>query len=35
MGLNEVDTMARGSTLMVNPLPSIGQVFAILVQEEN
>ncbi|KAH0639117.1 hypothetical protein KY285_035703 [Solanum tuberosum] len=34
MGLNEVYTIIRGSMLMMNPLPSMGQAFALLVQEE-
>ncbi|XP_047251616.1 uncharacterized protein LOC124886720 [Capsicum annuum] len=34
MGLNEVYTIIRGSLLMMNPLPSMGQAFALLVQEE-
>lgn len=34
MGLNEIYTVIRGSILMMNPLPSIGQAFALLVQEE-
>ncbi|XP_070004227.1 uncharacterized protein [Nicotiana sylvestris] len=34
MGLNEVYTAVRGSTLMMNPLPSIAQAFSILIQEE-
>ncbi|XP_075075426.1 uncharacterized protein LOC142162723 [Nicotiana tabacum] len=34
MGLNEVDTIIRGSILMMNPLPSIAQDFSILIQEE-
>ncbi|XP_075077335.1 uncharacterized protein LOC107827678 [Nicotiana tabacum] len=34
MGLNEVYTVVRGSILMMNPLPSIAQVFSILIQEE-
>ncbi|XP_070057351.1 uncharacterized protein LOC142167174 [Nicotiana tabacum] len=34
MGLNEVYTVGRGSTLMMNPLPSIAQAFFILIQEE-
>ncbi|KAH0739575.1 hypothetical protein KY290_038280 [Solanum tuberosum] len=34
MGLNEVYTIMRGSILMMTPLPSMGQVFALLVQEE-
>ena len=34
MGLNEVYTIIRGNMLMMNPLPSMGQAFALLVQEE-
>ncbi|KAJ8544126.1 hypothetical protein K7X08_028637 [Anisodus acutangulus] len=34
MGLNEVYTVVRGSTLMMNPLPSMTQAFSIFVQEE-
>ncbi|XP_019237254.1 PREDICTED: uncharacterized protein LOC109217452 [Nicotiana attenuata] len=34
MGLNEVYTAVRGSILMMNPLPSLAQAFAILIQEE-
>ncbi|XP_070021411.1 uncharacterized protein [Nicotiana sylvestris] len=34
MGLNEVYTVIRGSILMMNPLPTIAQVFSILIQEE-
>ncbi|KAH0632747.1 hypothetical protein KY284_035533 [Solanum tuberosum] len=34
MGLNEVYTIMRGSILMMTPLPSMGQAFALLVQEE-
>ncbi|KAH0771050.1 hypothetical protein KY290_015031 [Solanum tuberosum] len=34
MGLNEVYTIIRGSILMMNPLPSVAQAFAILIQEE-
>ncbi|XP_049413174.1 uncharacterized protein LOC125876101 [Solanum stenotomum] len=34
MGLNEVYTIIRGSILMMNPLPSMAQAFALLVQEE-
>jgi len=31
MGLNEVYTIIRGSILMMNPLPSMAQAFALLV----
>ncbi|XP_009630157.1 uncharacterized protein [Nicotiana tomentosiformis] len=31
MGLNEVYTVVRGSILMMNPLPSIAQAFALLI----
>ncbi|XP_047256056.1 uncharacterized protein LOC124888812 [Capsicum annuum] len=34
MGLDEVYIVIRGSILMMNPFPSMGQVFAILIQEE-
>ncbi|XP_019255103.1 PREDICTED: uncharacterized protein LOC109233688 [Nicotiana attenuata] len=34
MGLNEAYTVVRGSILMMNPLPSLAQAFAILIQEE-
>ncbi|KAL3354369.1 hypothetical protein AABB24_018823 [Solanum stoloniferum] len=34
MGLNKVYTIIRGSILMMNPLPSMAQAFALLVQEE-
>ncbi|XP_025884882.2 uncharacterized protein [Solanum lycopersicum] len=34
MGLNEVYTIIRGNMLMMNPLTSMGQAFALLVQEE-
>ncbi|XP_009792129.1 uncharacterized protein [Nicotiana sylvestris] len=34
MGLNEVYTVVRGRILMMNPLPSMAHVFALLVQEE-
>nr|XP_010315243.1 uncharacterized protein LOC104645417 [Solanum lycopersicum] len=34
MGLNVVYTTIRGSILMMNPLPSLAQAFALLVQEE-
>nr|XP_009602511.1 uncharacterized protein LOC104097618 [Nicotiana tomentosiformis] len=34
MGLNEVYTIVRGNILMMNPLPSLAQAFAILIQEE-
>ncbi|XP_019261003.1 PREDICTED: uncharacterized protein LOC109238956 [Nicotiana attenuata] len=34
MGLNEVYTVARGSILMMNPLPSLAQAFSLLVQDE-
>ncbi|XP_070035539.1 uncharacterized protein [Nicotiana tomentosiformis] len=33
-GLNELYTIVRGSILMMNPLPSLAQVFSILIQEE-
>ena len=34
MGLNEVYTVIRGNILMMNPLPSMGQAFSLLIQEE-
>ncbi|XP_015165738.1 uncharacterized protein [Solanum tuberosum] len=34
MGLNEVYTIIRESILMMKPLPSMGQAFALLIQEE-
>ncbi|KAH0710706.1 hypothetical protein KY284_012133 [Solanum tuberosum] len=34
MGLNVVYTTIRGSILMMNPLPSMAQAFALLIQEE-
>ncbi|XP_019241302.1 PREDICTED: uncharacterized protein LOC109238113 [Nicotiana attenuata] len=34
MGLNEVYIVVRGNILMMNPLPSLAQAFAILIQEE-
>ncbi|KAH0742822.1 hypothetical protein KY290_030815 [Solanum tuberosum] len=34
MGLNEIYTIIRGNILMMNPLPSVAQVFALLIQEE-
>ncbi|XP_060209248.1 uncharacterized protein LOC132636409 isoform X2 [Lycium barbarum] len=34
MGLNEVYTVMRGSTLIMNPLPSLAQAFPILGQDE-
>ncbi|XP_069149141.1 uncharacterized protein [Solanum lycopersicum] len=34
MGLNVVYTKIRGSILMMNPVPSLAQAFALLVQEE-
>ncbi|KAM3380920.1 hypothetical protein P3S68_006493 [Capsicum galapagoense] len=34
MGLNEVYTTIRGNILMITPLPTIGQAFALLIQEE-
>ncbi|KAL3376546.1 hypothetical protein AABB24_003134 [Solanum stoloniferum] len=34
MGLNEVYTVVRGNILMMNPLPSMGQAFSLLIQEE-
>jgi len=34
MGLNDSYTTARGSLLMMNPLPSLGQTYCLLIQEE-
>lgn len=34
MGMNKVYTVVRGSILMMNPLPSMVQAFALLVQEK-
>ncbi|XP_070042164.1 uncharacterized protein [Nicotiana tomentosiformis] len=34
MGLNEIYTIVRGSILMMKPLPSLAQVFSLLIQEE-
>lgn len=34
MGLNEIYTVVRGSILMMSPLPTMAQAFAILAQEE-
>ena len=34
MGLNEVYTTIRGNILMMNPMPSMAQDFALLIQEE-
>ncbi|GAB2301481.1 hypothetical protein Dimus_039382 [Dionaea muscipula] len=34
MGLNESYTVVRGNLLMMNPLPSIGQAYSLLIQEE-
>ena len=34
MGLNEVYTTIRGNILMMNPMPSVAQAFALLIQEE-
>ena len=34
MGLNEVYTVVRGNILMMNPLPSMGQAFSLLIQEK-
>ena len=34
MGLNEVYTVIRRNILMMNPLPSMGQAFSLLIQEE-
>lgn len=34
MGLNELYTTIRGNILMITPLPTLGQAFALLIQEE-
>ena len=34
MGLNDSYSVIRGNILMMNPLPSIGQVYSMLTQEE-
>ena len=34
MGLNETYTHVRGNILMINPTPSLSQVYSLLVQEE-
>jgi len=34
MGLNDSYTSVRGSLLMMSPLPSLGQTYSLLVQEE-
>jgi len=34
MGLNDSYTSVRGSLLMMNPLPSLGQTYSLLIQEE-
>ena len=34
MGLNESYTAVRGNILMMNPFPSLSQIYSILVQEE-
>ena len=34
MGLNEVYTVVRGNILIMNPLPSTGQAFSLLIQQE-
>ena len=34
MGLNDDYNSVRGNILMMNPLPSIGQVYSMLIQEE-
>ncbi|XP_074349363.1 uncharacterized protein LOC141689087 [Apium graveolens] len=34
MGLNDSFTVIRGSNLMKSPLPSLGQVYSLLLQEE-
>lgn len=35
MGINEVYTIVRGSILVMNPLPSMAQAFALLIHEES
>jgi len=34
MGLNDSYTSVRGSLSMMNPLPSLGQTYSLLIQEE-
>ena len=34
MGLNDTYTSVRGSLLMLDPLPSFGQTYSLLIQEE-
>jgi len=34
MGLNDSYTNVRGSLLMMSPLPSLGQTYSLLIQEE-
>ena len=34
MGLNESYTAVRGNILMMTPLPTLGQTYSLLVQEE-
>ena len=34
MGLNDSCTSVRGSLLMMSPLPSLGQTYSLLIQEE-
>lgn len=35
MGLNDIYSVIRGGIIMMNPLPSIAQVFSLLVQDEH
>ena len=34
MGLNESYTQVRGNVLMINPSPTLSQVYSLLIQEE-
>ena len=34
MGFNEVYVMMRGSIFMLKPLPSLGQAYSMILQEE-
>ena len=34
MGLNETYTTVRGQILLMNPIPSLGKVFSLLIQDE-
>lgn len=35
MGLNDQYTVIRGQLLLMHPLPSLNQAYALLLQEEN